>query len=150
MATSTVPAAVDGLLALLAASTDLTGVLIIDGQPTIEVPPDYVAIGFADDAGDSITGRQDPASLGNMRRKEEYTIACEISAWTGETDMKSMRDRAFTLMAGVEKAVRADGTLNGAVAFADFGDSVNVAQVQTQQGAVVVIKFTIEVKITRI
>lgn len=150
MATSTIPAAIDGLIDIIAKESTLSGIAIIDGQPTVELPPDYIAIGFADDAGEAISGRQDPASLGNLRRSEIYTIACEISAWNGATVMKTVRDRAFYLMAGVEKAVRADGTLSGSVIFADFGESIGVAQVQTAQGAVVVIRFTISVKITRI
>jgi len=150
MATSSIPAAIDGVLALLAASTALTGVQIIDGQPTIDVPLDFIAVGYAEEASDSITGKQDPQTLGNLRRSEVYSISCEISSWTGATTMKTVRDRAFLLMAGVESAIRADGTLNGSVIFADFGGSIAVAQVQTVQGAVVTIRFTIEVKINRI
>lgn len=149
MATSTIPAAIDGLIDIIAAESSLAGIAIIDGQPTTELPPDYIAIGFADEAGEAIVGRQDPATLGNLRRSEVYTIACEISAWTGSTVMKTVRDRAFYILAGVENAVRADGTLHGSVIFGDFGE-IQVAQVQTAQGAVVVIRFTIAVKITRI
>ena len=149
MATSTIPAAIDGLIDRIAAESSLSGITIIDGQPTTELPPDYIAIGFADEAGEAIVGRQDPASLGHLRRSEVYTIACEISAWTGSTVMKTVRDRAFYILAGVENAVRADGTLHGSVIFGDFGE-IQVAQVQTAQGAVVVIRFTIAVKITRI
>jgi len=150
MATSSIPAAIDGCITLLSASSALAGVHITDGQPTTDVPLDFVAIGYADEGGDSITGRQDPQTLGNMRRSEIYSISCEISSWTGAATMKPVRDRAFYLMAAVETAIRADGTLAGSVAFADFGGSIAVAQVQTVQGAVVTIKFTIEVKINRI
>lgn len=150
MLTSSVPRAIDGLIANLKADKQMASVAIIDGQPTTELPGDYLAIGYADDSSASITGGQNTALLGNLRREETYAIACEASSWVGSTVMKTARDRAFAILGHVERIVRADGTLSGAVMFADFGSSVDVAQVQTQQGAVVTISFNITVKINRI
>lgn len=150
MATSSIPRAIDGLLAILKEDKAFAAVSIIDGQPTTDLPGDYVAIGFSDESSASITGSQDIAALGNLRRDEKYTIACEVSSWVGSTVMKTARDRAFTILAHVERVVRANGTLNGAVMFADFGSSVTASQVQTTSGAVVTIVFDISVKINRI
>jgi len=150
MTTSSIPRAIDGLIANLKADKTMAAVTIIDGQPTTDLPGDYVAIGFADDASSSITGSQDPTALGNQRREEKYTIACEVSSWVGSTVMKTARDRAFAILANVERVVRADGTLNGAVIFADFGSSIDVSQIQTTNGAVVTILFDIAIKINRI
>ena len=150
MSTSTIPAAIDGLIAALKSNTHLSSVQVIDGQPTTDLPGDYILIGFGDDTGASVTGSQVPASLGNLRRAETYTINCEISAWQGSTNMKIVRDRAFYILAAVEDVVRSNATLNAAVMFADFGQNIDLNQIQTTQGAVAVIKFTISIKITRI
>lgn len=148
MATSTIPAAIDGLIAVLAASPDLKSVKIIDGQPTTETPKDFVAVAYAED-GDAVSGMQEPASLGNLRRSETYEITCMVSAWNGGTVMKSVRDRAFEIFGAVETAVRAGGTLDGSVTFADIS-RIGLSQYQTEQGAVADIMFSVAVKITRI
>lgn len=148
MATSTIPAAIDGLIAVLSASSSLSGIKIFDGQPTIDTPKDFVAVAFTDE-GQAVSGRQEPAGLGNLRRSETYEITCMVSAWNGSTVTKKVRDRAFALFAAVETAIRAGGTLNGSVTFADIAQ-IGVAQYQTEQGAVVDITFTVAVKITRI
>lgn len=150
MLTSSIPKAIDGLIANLKADTTFTAVTIVDGQPTTELPGDYVAIGFSDDAGSAINGSQDPATLGNQRREEKYSISCEVSSWIGSSVMKNARDRAFAILANVERVIRADATLKGAVMFADFGSSISVSQIQTSQGAVVTIAFDVAIKINRI
>jgi hypothetical protein len=150
MSASTIPAAIDGLIAALKTNTQLSSVQVIDGQPTTDLPGDYVLIGFGDDSGASVSGTQTPASLGNLRRSEQYTINCEVSAWQGSTNMKIVRDRAFQILASVEDVVRSNATFGGAVMFADFGQNIDLNQIQTAQGAVAVIKFTISIKITRI
>lgn len=152
MTTSTIPAAIDGLLALCAAEATLAGVLIHDGTPMSDEDAEYVAIGYSD-VGDgnveSVSARQEPATLGNLRRSETADINCQVCAWSGDTDMKAVRDRAFELFGGVETAVRSDGTLGGAVIFADIG-SYSIRQLQTTTGALVLINFTVVIKITRI
>lgn len=148
MATSSISNALAGLITILKASSGLRGVDIIDGQPTTNTPKDYVAVGYAE-SGAAISGGQEPATLGNLRRSETYDIACQVSAWNGNTDMATVRDRAFTLFGSVETAVRNDATLDGAVIFADIG-TIDVSQYQTEQGAVVDIDFTVAVKIVRI
>ena len=150
MPTSSIPKAIDGLIANLKADKSFAAVTILDGQPTTELPGDYVAIGFSDGEGVSISGSQDPSTLGNSRRQERYSISCEVSSWIGSSNMKTARDRAFAILANVENVIRADGTLKGAVIFADFGSSINVSQIQTSQGAVVTIAFDIAIKINRI
>ena len=150
MAHSTIPAALDNLIAALRSETQLSGVQIIDGQPITDLPGDFILVGFGDDTGASVSGSQVPASLGNLRRAEQFTINCEISAWQGSTEMKIVRDRAFQILGCVEDVVRANASLNDAVIFSDFGQSIDLNQIQTAQGAVAVIKFTIAIKITRI
>lgn len=149
MATSSIPAAIDGLLGLLRASSALRNVEIIDGEPTTNTPKEFIAVAFAEDGGEVVSGQQAPATLGNLRRSESFDIACFVSAWNGGTVMKTVRDRAFALYAAVEDAVRTGGTLGGSVIFADISQE-SFAQYQTEQGAVADISFTVAVKINRI
>ena len=150
MATSTIPAALDGILAGLRGAAALTGITIFDGQPTTDDDPDFIAIGFGDDISPAVSGKQEPAALGNLRRSETYDINCEVSSWLGDSVTKTVRDRAFTNLAAIENVIRNDGTLAAAVTFGDFGGNIQVLQVQTNQGAVCSIRFTLSVKITRI
>ena len=141
MSTSTVPDAVDGLLALLTASTALRGVQIIDGQPTQTPTKDVVAVGYAED-GAAITTSQTPRGLGNQRRAETFDIACTISAWTGAMVAKTVRDRAFAIFDACETAIVAGATLGGAVIYAGVTQT-SVSQYQTDQGAVCDLVFTV-------
>lgn len=149
MATSSIPAAIDGLLALLRASSELRGVEIVDGEPTTNTPKDFIAVGYAEDGGEVVSGQQAAATIGHLRRSETFDITCFVSAWNGSTSMKSVRDRAFALYAGVENAVRTGGTLGGSVIFADIAQE-SFAQYQSDQGAIADITFTVSVKINRI
>lgn len=150
MATSTIPAALDNLIALCRANTQLKAITIVDGQPTTDLPGNYLLIGFADELGASVSGSQVPASLGNLRRQESYQINCEVSCWTGSAVMKTVRDSAFSILGHVEDVVRTNATLGDTVIFSDFGQRMEFEQVQTQQGAVATIKFDITVKFSRI
>lgn len=150
MPSSTVPAAIDGLLALLASQSALAApVEIIDGQPTTSTPVDYVAVGIADGDSPSVDGSQDWSQIGMQRRKEDYTIRCEASSWSGGGSTKERRDRAFALFAACEAAVRADPTLGASVIQAAVGDTFSVIQAQTTQGPVCTVNFTVHVQITR-
>lgn len=141
MSTSTIPAAIDGLLAVLAASTSLRGVTIFDGAPLTDTAKDFIAVGFVED-GAAIEAQQTPRGLGNLRRGESFTISCVVSSWRGGTVAKTVRDRAFELFGFVEDAVRAGGTLSGSVIFGEITQS-SVSQYQTDMGAVCDIQFTV-------
>lgn len=149
MATSTIPATLDSLIAALRARPGLANAVIHDGTPITDEGTDYIAIGWSDEDATSVSARQEPATLGNLRRSETYDINCQACAWNGSTDMKLARDTAFALFAEVEDALRTDGTIAGNVIFADIG-AYTVRQVQTTGGALVTIDFAIAVKITRI
>ena len=145
MATTTIPAAIDAIIALLRASSDLRGIEIIDGQPTTNTAKDFIAVAFVEDGGQVVSGYQQMVTMGNMLQDETFDVVCRVSAWNGGTDMKKVRDRAFTLFAGVEKAIRASNTLSSNVLFA-YIQPVNYSQYQTEQGAVADLDFSITVR----
>ena len=108
-----------------------------------------VAVGACDmggeDGGQVVSGYQQMVTMGNMLQDETFDVVCRVSAWNGGTDMKKVRDRAFTLFASVEKAIRASNTLSSNVLFA-YIQPVNYSQYQTEQGAVADLDFSITVR----
>lgn len=144
MATSTIPAAIDGLLALLAARPALAGVPLYDGPPLSETStPHRIVVGY-DGTDQSVDGDQEWASSpyqAPTSRDERYVIRCLAEAWTGSTTLKSARDDAFTLLAEIEQAVRGDPTLGGAVLYAGLGGGITVQQPQTDAGALCSVTF---------
>lgn len=143
MPTSTIPAAIAGLIATLKAAPGLAGVVVHDGPPTTAETPDWVAVGYdPTDPLTSVDASQVPASLGNRAREESYEIACSLAAWSGDEDMAARRVRALDLFAAVEAAVRTDITLGGAVRTAQVA-SYLLTQEQTQQGASAGVRFRI-------
>lgn len=150
MADSTIPYAIDGLLTLFKTKNGMAKLQIIDGQPTVDLESDYLAIGYSSSLGiPAVSGSQAPYAIGNLRRIETYDIACEASSFNGSFVMKKARDRAFQIFGYVEEVVRADGTLNASIMFGDIGN-IQVEQTQTSKGAVCNVNFTISVKITRL
>lgn len=108
MATSSVPGAITALTALLQASADLTGVTVIDGPPTVNVPSeDAVFVGWQPDTDEAAQFVQDFAYAGARRRNEEFDVLCYLESWSGTKDIPARRTRAFALLAAVENVLRA-------------------------------------------
>jgi len=135
------PAAVDGLLALLRSSADLTGVRIDDG-PWLARPaePDVIAIGWLPTEGPTVSWVAEPADFNNDR--QVFEVEGLASAWDGGTVMKTVRDRADALLEGIRNALRTDPTLGGAVSRARL-NTVSAAQYQTEDGCECAVNFTI-------
>lgn len=143
MATSTIPAAIGGLLATLRSAAGLSGVAVYDGPPMTADPADWVAVGYdPTDPLTSVDASQVPASLGNRAREESYEVVCSLASWSGDEDMAARRVRALDLFAAVEAAVRTDITLGGAVRTAQIA-SYSLTQEQTGQGASAGVRFRV-------
>ena len=142
---SAIPDAIDGVLAVLRASSALSKVDIIDGEPVTNTGKDFIAVGFAEDGGEVVTGDVVQPAMNRLLQDESFEIACRVSAWTGATNMKTVRDRAFTLFAAVEAALLASPTLSAAVTLASITRE-GYAQYQTEQGAVADIDFSVSVR----
>ena len=148
MATSTIPAAIDGIVALLKATNALRGIDILDGAPTTNTPKDFISIGYSQDGGDVVTGYQQILAMGNLLRDETYEINCLVSAWNGGSDLKVVRDRAFSLFAAIEQTLGGAMTLDGAVTFAQIAP-VSFAQYQSDQGAIADLTFAVSARAAR-
>lgn len=149
MATSTVPAAVDALLAILRAAPALSGVSVLDGPPIEDMSSaDLLAVGWQPESEEAVQFQQDFNASGARTRDEDFSILCWAESWTGDRSMSARRTRAFELLAVVEQAIRASGaspeapTLNSAVLWAHL-TSGTLRQVSTDQGVRVGVGFAV-------
>lgn len=143
MATSSIPAAIDALVASLKGAAGLSGVDVFDGEPTSAEHPDFVCVGHDPlDPLNAVEGSQTPASLGNRAREESYDILCSLAARSGDKSMSTRRARALELFAAIETVVRSNVTLNGTVRTAQVG-SYTLVQEQTDQGPSAGLRFRI-------
>lgn len=144
-----VPAAIDGLLALMRTSPALSSpdVLICDG-PWLQRPqePDVVVIGWLPAEGPTVQWHAQPASLREGDHREEFTIQGLVSAWRGDTNLKTARDRADALIEAVRIAVRSDPSLGGAVSIAHVV-TLSLAHWQLEDGVEVPIQFGIHAQV---
>ncbi len=137
---SAVPAVLDALLARFRAHPGFRGVRVWDGPPFPSSEQDHLSVGDAQD-DPAVTSTLTGTSLG--RRAETVDISCRIVCWTGDTDMRPRRLRAFALFTTVADALGVDPTLDGLVARARLGEATLLAQNQTESGAEAVLEFTI-------
>jgi len=150
--TSRAGAQIDGLYtALLALSGSVT---VVDGPPLswdpIVVPAPgavneaaYLFVGARPDDDTSTTGDQEDNTLGSGRAEDLETY-CTVYVRSGDdVPLKTLRDQALTLIAAVEQAIRADATLGGAVATSRVSNVDRVDQRRTDDGADVIVLFTV-------
>lgn len=154
MATSKLFAAIDGLVALCRQAPALAGVGIFDGPMVLESEDETGANLFigavtddTDTGGVTATSDQDFGPFGNGARDENIGIFCIAEAWSGDTDIKAVRDRVKTILAAVENLTRqniagSDVTLGGAVLWCRV-TNIALRQSQTDQGAEVVATFLV-------
>ncbi|WP_405769307.1 hypothetical protein OG539_32820 [Actinacidiphila glaucinigra] len=144
MATSRVPAALDALLAILQASSDLGGVKVVDGPVSTNLTDRQVLyVGWQPGGESAVSLTQDFASAGARTRDEDFVISCYAESRSGDANAAKLhRDRVFAMVAAVEVALRATNeapeapTLNGAVLWAHLttGDLVQVQESGTLAG----------------
>lgn len=126
MATSTIPAAVDALLALITAAVPST-TQVFDGPVTRNRNFDAVIVAGSD-APPHVDGDQDTAALGAGSREEKFSIELEVIAFRGQDDQKETRDAAFATLALIENALRSNKTLTSTVRFAQLTGGISLDQ----------------------
>lgn len=151
---SSIPRAIDGLVAMCrdaaVPSGLLDGVTIEDG-PSVGDPSDQLLLYVADTptAGAvGALGTQAFASMPGRERDETYSIYCTAYSRSGDTALKPERDRAFAIMAAVEKLLRpgfvgSDLTLGGAVVWCSVSGRIAYTPGQSESGAIVRLDFEI-------
>lgn len=150
--TSRVGAQIDGLYtALLALSGTVT---VVDGPPLswdpVVVPAPgavneaaYLFVGAHPDDDTSTQAAQDRSTLGTGRGEDIHTY-CTVYVSSGDDQpLKTLRDQALGLVGAAEQAIRADLTLGGAVATSRVSNVDRIDQRRTEDGADVIVVFTV-------
>jgi hypothetical protein len=142
MNTSTVPVAIDRLVAM--ATLALPGTDIIDGQPIV-TEGDFVAIAFTGIPGEeAVEATQTTEQMGARPDREIYDVTCLSSSWSGGGDPKAVRDQAYALVDAFANALKSDRTLGGLAMRARLS-TVALAQEQTEMGALATVRFIVRV-----
>jgi len=88
-------------------SPDLTPFQLFDGTATSTIPDRYIQYLSIENY------TQQPASLGNLRRDEDYEIVCVISVYTGDpTEVDTVRSQAWGLWDSVQLEITNDPWAN--------------------------------------
>lgn len=94
--------------ALVSLATDaLPGVMVTWGVPRGTKDREWVLVG-------KVTGDQSSAAIGRARREEVYTVEIQVTVVRPDTiSPQETAERAYTLVAAIETAIRTDETLGG-------------------------------------
>jgi hypothetical protein len=144
-----VPAAIDGILALMHSSAVLgvDGVLICDGPWLVRpIESDVVVIGWLPEEGPTVGWHSDHASLRIGDTTQDFTIQGLVSTWRGDDDLQAARRRADVLLEAVRVAIQNDQTLGGAVNFAAL-HTISQAHWRMEKGVEVPIQFGIHARV---
>jgi len=111
--TSTLANAESGLYDVIRAEPALAGVPVSLGDPGSGVRPEHVWI--AEEATAEQVSDLSSQDFPVGGREETFELSVRVLATRSGDDYRALRDRAATLAAGVETAVREHRTLGGAV-----------------------------------
>lgn len=143
---SLVPDVLDYLVERL--TDQLPNVLVTDGtpKPPQDQEPDLLCIGFTGELGEpAIENVRYRQQLTTSPDRETFEISNIASSWYGnDTDVKAVRDGAYNILNGVNDFLMKDQTLGQRVMRSRLMTDV-VSQEQTQKGAVVTIRFVIQI-----
>lgn len=132
--------------ALVARVTELLGdtALVLDGPRAAEdLPDNVVVIGQPSTAGESVSNDVERVQGLGHRYAETFEVYCVVSAVSGDTSMKALRDRCHAMIALIEQGLKQDTGLGGACDLAGLGPSMQWAQAQTEDGAVCEVAFSV-------
>jgi len=142
MTVSTVPGVLDALVALWGQA--LPGVQVADGEP-VNVADDVLVVGFTGVPDEpAVTSTRTREQMAAQPDRESYDITCLASSWSGTTEFKPVRVRAYELLSAAAGALAADPSLGGLVLQTRLSTE-DVIQSQTDKGAVVTVRFTVHV-----
>jgi hypothetical protein len=142
---STVPAAIDALLAACRASDELTGVFIGDG-PELNgtTAQEALAVGYqSEDTPVAVEGLGVDEGMSIRRTREQYAINCSITVDNGAGDTSTARTRAFQLYAAVGSVLAADPRLDNTVMSTRLG-TYSMQQTAGKRGVRVYLQFSVD------
>lgn len=145
--TSTVPAAMSGLVGAFKASDALPGVKVLDGPAiTSQSVLKVLAVGWTPIMGEAAVEVQSaPDALGGRRSEEEYTIRCTVATLAGSPDVGAAREAAYDIFAAACDAIGQDRSLGKSVMRAYVGGHSLVPE-QTDRGMQINLVFEVNVE----
>jgi hypothetical protein len=129
MLASAFPGLVEAILAQATTAFAGSTVLIEDGPPLNRqtVPGDVLSVGYQGPDGPAGTSEVTRGTGLGIRRQEESALFCTFTSTTGDTDMKSRRERCRWAVGVIDGALQANPTMGGAV------DNCELASVAWEQ-----------------
>ncbi|MFI0718919.1 hypothetical protein [Streptomyces sp. NPDC021224] len=143
---STVPDALDALVAVFRSAPGLAGVTVFDGPVvTGSGQMEAVTVGVGDEEDPTAVEAQNAREgLAPSPDREQYTIRCAVLVLNATGDMGAARRRAYQMLGEIGGVLAADQRLGGAVMTARLGSSTLV-QAQDETGAAATVTFSVEV-----
>lgn len=143
MTQSRVPAVLDALVGVWSSSPELLGI-VQDGPTPIQTSAaEVLSVGYdGGEDGTSSEGQFDPEGLAVEPKRESFSVNCLAGVLNGAGDIRAARLRAFDLLTAASGAITTDKTLGDVVLSASI-DNVTLNQLQTPDGALVQILFTV-------
>lgn len=149
MTVSVVPLLIDAMLDTYRAA--LEGVRVSDGTGVTDDPADYLMVGIQDpfDSTDSsANSEQDWAGVGTFApRSEVGSVFCAALCWSGDTNMKTVRDRVYEIVDTVAALHRDPNDVSLGVPqllWTSFGARTNLEQNQGDEGCYALVMFSVE------
>lgn len=143
---SSVPGALDALVAALRAAPGLADVMVFDGPVVTDSGQlEAVTVGVGDQEDPTaVEGQNARDGLAAAPDREQYTIRCAVIVRTGTGDISPARRRAYQLLGEIGGVLAADQRLGGAVMIAQLG-SWTLSQEQAGTGAQATLSFNVDV-----
>jgi hypothetical protein len=102
----------------------------------------YLFIGARPDDDLAADAQQQRTTLGSART-EDINVICTALVKGDEQSLPTTRQAAFNIVGTVEKAIRTDQTLGGAVAWAVLASVDRLDQRQQEDGGYAIVLFTV-------
>jgi len=154
---STVPDAINALVALFKASPQLAGMGIYDGpEVSASTELQVVAVGFTGERMSTsgaypepsqpvVEAENDVEGLAVNPVSERYTIRCCAACLDGGESISAARTGAYQVLAACGSVILADKTLGGVVQLATLGAG-SLLQDQVPRGARAIVDFSVSVQ----
>lgn len=133
---STAPAFKAALLTALGARAGLSGVTISYGAP-LAAPREFIALA-------DISGEQEFAALGALRKNETYTLEIYCSVLREGNQQQACTERCFELAAEIEDELRTNPTMSGTVRVAQLRSPFSVEEFGSDQARQSILSLGIE------
>lgn len=140
--TSTVPAAINGLLSVGQAA--VTNADVFAGPPTTADYADWLGIAYSPSGGEIVIADLTWAQLGAQRHEETYDVVCTIGYASGDIDGVAGRARAYGILDAFAAGIATNYTLAGAVRIAHVSGHALVTEVD-EDGLSEVLRVTVNI-----